>query len=115
MENFENTFENANVELRRGLTNLVVLSQCRQPAYGYELVKSLGEKGFPLDANTVYTLLRRLEKQGLLNSDWDTCTDKPRKYYLISPAGVQFFERLKAHWYETNKTVREIIEKQNEK
>jgi len=115
MEEFENIFENVSVELRRGLTNLVVLSQCKQPAYGYELVKSLGEKGFPLDANTVYPLLRRLEKQGLLNSDWDTTTDKPRKYYLISPAGALFFERLKAHWHETNKVVREIIEDQNEK
>jgi len=115
MEDLENTFENVSVELRRGLTNLVVLSQCKQPTYGYELVKSLGEKGFPLEANTVYPLLRRMEKQGLLRSDWDTSTDKPRKYYIISPDGVVFFERLKAHWYETNKIVEVIIEGKNEK
>ena len=79
MEDFENTFENVSIELRRGLTNLVVLSQCKRPVYGYELVKSLGEQGFPIEANTVYPLLRRLEKQSLLSSDWDTSTDKPRK------------------------------------
>ncbi len=110
MEDLESTFDNVSVELKRGLTNLVVLSQCKQPAYGYELVKSLAEKGFPLEANTVYPLLRRLEKQGLLRSDWDTSTEKPRKYYQISPDGILFFERLKTYWYENNKIVQEMIE-----
>ena len=110
MEDFEISFENVSVELRRGLTNLVVLSQCQEPTYGYELVKSLGDKGFPIEANTVYPLLRRLEKQGMVSSDWATSTDKPRKYYQVSPAGVRFFERLKAHWYQTNQTIREILE-----
>jgi len=110
MEDLESNFENVNIELRRGLTNLVVLSQCKQPTYGYELVKSLADQGFPLEANTVYPLLRRLEKQGLLRSDWDTSTDKPRKYYQISPEGYLFFERLRTQWYENIATVRKIIE-----
>jgi DNA-binding PadR family transcriptional regulator len=110
MKDFENTFENVSVELRRGLTNLVVLSQCKQPVYGYELVKTLGDKGFPLEANTVYPLLRRLEKQGFLRSDWDTSTEKPRKYYQISPVGLRFYDRLRAHWYDNNRIVQEIIE-----
>ena len=73
-------------------------------------MKSLDEKGFPLDANTVYPLLRRLEKQGLLRSDWDVTTDKPRKYYLISEMGEVFFERLKAQWYEMIQIVKNVIE-----
>ncbi|HHX08143.1 MAG TPA: helix-turn-helix transcriptional regulator [Chloroflexi bacterium] len=109
MDELENTFENLTVEFRRGLTNLVVLSQCKQPTYGYELVKSLDEKGFPLDANTVYPLLRRLEKQNLLSSDWDTSTDKPRKYYQLSQAGALFLDRLINYWYETVQTVKVII------
>ncbi|NLB70458.1 MAG: PadR family transcriptional regulator [Chloroflexi bacterium] len=113
MEDFDATFLNSSVELRRGLTNLVVLSECRQPTYGYELVKSLEKKGFPLDANTIYPLLRRLEKQGLLNSDWDTSMEKPRKYYQITPEGARFFEQLKAYWNETNRTVKQIIEEQD--
>lgn len=110
MEELENNFENVSIELKRGLTNLVVLSQCKRPTYGYELVKSLDEKGFPLDANTVYPLLRRLEKQGLLRSDWDVTTAKPRKYYLISEMGEVFFERLKAQWYEMIEIVKNVIE-----
>lgn len=109
MDELENTFENLTVEFRRGLTNLVVLSQCKQPTYGYELVKSLDEKSFPLDANTVYPLLRRLEKQNLLSSDWDTSTDKPRKYYQLSQAGALFLDRLINYWYETVQTVKVII------
>ena len=110
MKEFESNFENVSIELKRGLTNLVVLSQCKEPTYGYELVKSLDEKSFPLDANTVYPLLRRLEKQGLLRSDWDVTTDKPRKYYLISEMGEVFFERLKAQWYEMIEIVKNVIE-----
>lgn len=110
MEAFESNFDNVTIELRRGLTNLVVLSQCIQPTYGYELVKALEEKAFPIDANTIYPLLRRLEKQGLLASDWDVSTEKPRKYYQISEAGLLFFERLKEQWYETIETVKGIIE-----
>jgi len=110
MKEFESNFENVSIELKRGLTNLVVLSQCKEPTYGYELVKSLDEKSFPLDANTVYPLLRRLEKQGLLRSDWDVTTDKPRKYYLISEMGEVFFERLKTQWYEMIEIVKNVIE-----
>jgi len=110
MKEFESNFENVSIELKRGLTNLVVLSQCKEPTYGYELVKSLDEKSFPLGANTVYPLLRRLEKQGLLRSDWDVITDKPRKYYLISEMGEVFFERLKAQWYEMIEIVKNVIE-----
>jgi DNA-binding PadR family transcriptional regulator len=110
MKEFESNFENVSIELKRGLTNLVVLSQCKEPTYGYELVKLLDEKNFPLDANTVYPLLRRLEKQGLLRSDWDVTTDKPRKYYLISEIGEVFFERLKAQWYEMIEIVKNVIE-----
>lgn len=109
MDDFESTFDNLTVEFRRGLTNLVVLSQCKQPTYGYELVKSLDEKGFPLDANTVYPLLRRLEKQNLLSSDWDTSTDKPRKYYKLSQEGQFFLDRLEKHWFETIQTVKAIL------
>ena len=54
MKEFESNFENVSIELKRGLTNLVVFSQCKEPTYGYELVKLLDEKNFPLDANTVY-------------------------------------------------------------
>lgn len=54
------------LELRRGTLVLSVLSQMDVPRYGYSLVQCMEEKGVAIDPNTLYPLLRRLERQGLL-------------------------------------------------
>lgn len=89
------------LELRRGTIVLCVLSQLQQPMYGYHLIGVLGEKGIPIEANTLYPLLRRLEGQGLLESHWETSGAKPRKYYGITPGGQQVYQALRAHWLQT--------------
>ncbi len=85
-------------ELRRGTLILCVLSQLGDSKYGYALVQTLEEKGIPIDANTLYPLLRRLEKQGLLCSEWDTAESKPRKYYKRTVFGDQIFDELVKQW-----------------
>ena len=75
------------LELRRGTLVMLVLSQLREPAYGYALVKSLADHGIPIEANTLYPLMRRLESQGLLASEWDNGGSKPRKYYRTTDEG----------------------------
>lgn len=90
--------EKLNHELKRGTLTIAVLSQLKEPQYGYSLVTSLKEKDFPLEANTLYPLLRRLEKQGLLESKWDTNETRPRKYYLLSKTGEKVFEQLVIEW-----------------
>lgn len=85
-------------ELRRGTLILCVLSQLGEARYGYALVQILEEKGVPIDANTLYPLLRRLEKQELLCSEWDTAEAKPRKYYKRTVFGDQIFEELVKQW-----------------
>lgn len=77
---------------------LSVLSQLREPRYGYALVQCLEEKGFPIDPNTLYPLLRRLEKQGLLSSEWDLTEAKPRKYYKRTELGSDAYIELKKTW-----------------
>ena len=67
------------LELRRGTQTISVLSQMKEPKYGYALVQSLEEKGVAIDPNTLYPLLRRLQNQGLLESKWETSGAKPRK------------------------------------
>ena len=74
-------------ELRRGTIVLASLEILRRPGYGYRLLETLDAAGFGVDANTLYPLLRRLEKQGLLTSEWNTDEARPRKYYTTSPAG----------------------------
>jgi PadR family transcriptional regulator, regulatory protein PadR len=74
-------------ELRRGTVVLACLRLLAQPGYGYGLLEELDGRGFATDANTLYPLLRRLEKQGYLTSEWNTDEARPRKFYRTSPAG----------------------------
>ena len=76
-------------ELRRGTVVLACLRLLESPGYGYGLLEQLGERGFDTDANTLYPLLRRLEKQGHLTSEWNTDEARPRKFYRISEAGAR--------------------------
>lgn len=85
-------------ELRRGTITIGVLSQLSEPHYGYSLVSTLGDKGVHVEPGTLYPLLRRLEKQGLLESKWDTNESRPRKYYLLSKTGKEVFELLCSEW-----------------
>lgn len=74
-------------ELRRGTVVLACLRLLTEPGYGYGLLEQLQQRGFDTDANTLYPLLRRLEKQGHLTSEWNTDEARPRKFYRTSPAG----------------------------
>ena len=91
-------YENTINELRRGMIVLAVLSQLNKEQYGYSLLKSLSEQGLDLDQGTLYPLLRRLESQGLLSSDWNTEGTRPRRYYVISPEGQELLPRLIEEW-----------------
>ncbi|VXB27989.1 Transcriptional regulator PadR-like family protein [Microbacterium sp. 8M] len=81
-------------ELRRGTVVLASLRLLREPGYGYGLLEQLDAAGFPADANTLYPLLRRLEKQGYLTSEWNTEEARPRKFYRTSPAGLRLADTL---------------------
>jgi DNA-binding PadR family transcriptional regulator len=91
-------YENTLNELRRGMIVLAVLSQLDEEQYGYSLLKRLSDQGLGLDQGTLYPLLRRLESQGLLSSDWKIEGSRPRRYYIISPAGQELLPRLKEEW-----------------
>ncbi|MCR6545995.1 PadR family transcriptional regulator [Dehalobacterium formicoaceticum] len=99
-------------ELRRGSITLAVLSQLKQPQYGYSLVVLMNEKGFDIEANTLYPLLRRLEKQGILESLWDTDGTKPRKFYRLSEFGEGVYSKLCDAWKDINKVVNHLIDEE---
>lgn len=90
----ENEFDGHLQELRRGTIVLASLQLLREPGYGYGLLEQLAGAGFPTDANTLYPLLRRLEKQGFLESEWNTDEARPRKFYRTSDAGIRLAETL---------------------
>lgn len=85
-------------ELRRGTIVLACLQLLRTPGYGYGLLEDLKRHGFATDANTLYPLLRRLEKQGFLTSEWNTEESRPRKFYSTSAAGARLAVTLSAEW-----------------
>lgn len=106
----EDTVSGLVLELRRGTLILLVLSQLREPMYGYSLVKKLNENAIPIDANTLYPLMRRLEGQGLLQSQWDTGESKPRKYYQITQDGQAVLEKTKEYWKAFSSNVDLLLE-----
>ena len=97
------------LELRRGVVVLAVLSQMDTARYGYQLIQRLAEVGMDIEEGTLYPLLRRLEKQGLLESEWDTAETRPRKYYRLSAAGREVLEILSAEWAETVKVMHGML------
>jgi PadR family transcriptional regulator PadR len=95
----EDLLDNLSLELRRGALTLAILSQLKKDQYGYSLKQSLAEQGMEINEGTLYPLLRRLEEQGLLESDWQIIDDKrPRRYYRLSQIGATVFASLTAEW-----------------
>ena len=92
------SLENVVLELRRGVIVLAVLSQLGSEQYGYSLLKLLADQGLDVDQGTLYPLLRRLEAQGYLQSDWKIEASRPRRYYVISAEGKRLLPKLKKEW-----------------
>lgn len=85
-------------EVRRGTITIGVLSLLKEPQYGYSLVTMLKGKGVEVEPGTLYPLLRRLEKQGILESEWDTNESRPRKYYFLNTKGEEVYNMLCEEW-----------------
>ena len=87
---------------------LACLMVLRTHDYGYALLETLDRLGFSVDANTLYPLLRRLEKQGLLSSDWNTDQARPRKFYSTSAEGRDLADALLADWSDSQNSIRRL-------
>jgi DNA-binding PadR family transcriptional regulator len=99
-ESLTTTFDKLTQELRRGVLVLATLSQLKEARYGYALIDQLGQRGLDIDQGTLYPLLRRLEEQGLLQSEWRLEGSRPRRYYVISPMGQDLLKALADEWQE---------------
>ena len=103
-------FENLRLELRRGCLTVAVLTQLRQEHYGYALRKALADRGMAIDENTLYPLLRRLESQGLLVSQWREEDKRNKRFYHLSADGEQILGRLLAEWRDINDSLNRIAD-----
>lgn len=102
-------------ELRRGVIILATLSQLRAPQYGYSLRQALAERGMIIEEGTLYPLLRRLEAQGLLASEWRIEDGPPRRYYTLSTQGEALFASLTQSWRNLTGIVDGLIEDKSSK
>ena len=105
----ENLFENLRLELRRGCLTLAVLAQLRQERYGYTLRKALADQGLVIDESTLYPLLRRLEAQGLLASEWREEEKRNKRFYRLNTDGEQIFVQLLQEWHAINASIQATL------
>lgn len=102
------------LELRRGVVVLAVLSRLETAQYGYSLRKALEEMGMPIEEGTLYPLIRRLESQGLLASEWRIEGARPRRYYRLSAEGAALYTKLKGSWHQLVSAMDRLLgEKEN--
>lgn len=104
--------KNLELELRKGTLVLAVLSQLKQKHYGYSLVESLNQKGLRIDQNTLYPLLRRLDKNGILDATWEVVDPRPRKYYQLNTLGQEILEELTTIYYDNYNTVNALLKEE---
>ena len=107
------SFENLRLELRRGCLVVAVLAALRREQYGYTLRKTLSEHGMEIDEGTLYPLLRRLETQGLLASEWREEEKRKKRFYLLSPGGAEVLDQLLAEWRGIDKSIQEVLKEQS--
>lgn len=109
MDSKERIVERLMQEHHRGSLTLVVLTLLQEPQYGYSLINELQESGLEITQDTLYPLLRRLEQQGLLTSEWIVDESRPRKYYTTSPMGSAVLGSLQKAWLQYADIIRGII------
>jgi DNA-binding PadR family transcriptional regulator len=101
-------------EIKRGAASLAIVAVLdEQTAYGYEIVKTLGEKAsfLQLEQGTVYPLLRRLEKRKLLESEWNyDDPTKPKKYYKLTADGKMALQIMTETWSVLSDELRRLLE-----
>ena len=109
MPDTPDSFENLRLELRRGCLVVATLAQLRVEHYGYTLRKALADHGLDIDENTLYPLLRRLETQGLLVSEWREENKRKKRFYRLSADGERTLEQLLAEWRAMDSSLNDIL------
>jgi DNA-binding PadR family transcriptional regulator len=103
-------YESLRLELRRGSLTLGVLARLREERYGYTLRQALAGDGLEMEESTLYPLLRRLEAQGLLASEWREEDRRKKRFYRLSAEGEAMLIRLLAEWRRISASLEKIID-----
>ena len=109
----EEAFENLRLELRRGCLVVAVLAALRAEQYGYTLRKTLADHGLAIEESTLYPLLRRLEGQGLLASQWREEERRNKRFYRITEEGGRVLQRLLAEWKSIDTSLQTVLREED--
>ena len=97
-------------EMNRGFLQVLVLVALEQEMYGYGMIKHFELMGYAVEENTLYPLLRRLEKNGWIASVWNVSEDRPKKFYRITEKGRAVREQALKTWTEQNEMLNRMKE-----
>jgi PadR family transcriptional regulator PadR len=101
-------------QFKRGILEIIILKLLSiREMYGYELITALNEKSpfFAIKEGTLYPILYRLEDEKMMETRWDQTKARgiPKKYYSITPKGMETLEQNKKLWLEFSSDVEKIL------
>jgi DNA-binding PadR family transcriptional regulator len=105
----DDTFEKLRLELRRGSLVLAVLAALKAERYGYTLRKELADAGLSIDEGALYPMLRRLEAQGLLTSEWREEDRRNKRFYRLTKDGSALLDELAGEWRAINASLGQLL------
>ncbi len=105
----DNELAGIETEMKRGFLQLLVLVVLEKAAYGYAMVRAFRDLGYEVEENTLYPLLRRLEKRGLIEGKWDVSEDRPRKFYAVTQAGRELRRELLGIWERQDEIIKKTV------
>jgi DNA-binding PadR family transcriptional regulator len=106
----DSEISNFETEMNRGFLQILVLALLEKDMYGYAMVRTIRDLGYEVEENTLYPLLRRLEKNGWVKSRWDVGEDRPRKFYGITDAGRGLRTELLGIWRKQVQILKQLTE-----
>jgi PadR family transcriptional regulator, regulatory protein PadR len=104
---------NFETEMNRGFLSILVLALLEKDMYGYAMVRTIGDLGYEVEENTLYPLLRRLEKNGWIKSKWNVGKDRPRKFYAITDDGRDLRAELLGIWKKQDEILEHLMEEKS--
>jgi len=110
----DNELGGLETEMKRGFLQLLVLVLLEKDAYGYAMVRAFRDLGYEVEENTLYPLLRRLEKRGLVRGKWDVSEERPRKFYAVTDEGRSLRDELVGIWNHQDRILKQLINKEKE-
>jgi PadR family transcriptional regulator PadR len=104
----DNELGSIETEMKRGFLQLLVLALLETETYGYAMVRAFHDLSYEVEENTLYPLLRRLEKKGLIRGKWELSEERPRKFYAVTEAGRDMRNGLLAIWKKQNEIIKHL-------